>query len=194
MTANAIATNAVTANAIASNVIDADKIVTSALVGLLIQTAASGNMIKLSTELGIWGDIIKFYDQSGHFSGGVTATDENTITIGVPGYTTNQGVLKLGASKYVEFLDAVQLDAAVLPSGSVDIGSSSAKIANLWVTTLHQGDSIFANNWRLTEDGTDIVLRRPNGSVAARWKNKVKFSNFRFGLGRLRKYLSIFRN
>ena len=97
----------------------------------------------------------------------------NTIMIGVPGHPTNQGVLKLGSSKYVEFLNAVQLDANVLSSGSVDIGSSTAKIANLWVTTLHQGDRVFANGWRLTEDGLDIVLKRPDGTVAQRWSEKT---------------------
>lgn len=113
--------------------------------------------------------------------------------MGVPGHTSNQGVLKLGASKYVEVLNPMQVNSNVLPLGSVDFGSSSAKIANLWVTTLHQGDSVFANNWRLTEDGYDIVLKRPDGSVAARWKNKAKFAKIRFGFWYLRKCLSIFR-
>ena len=38
------------------------------------------------------------------------------------------------------------------------------------MTAATVGDVIFANGWRMTEDGENIVLKRPDGSVAHRWE------------------------
>jgi len=57
-------------------------------------------------------------------------------------------------------------------SGVHDLGSSSYKWDDVWVVTLHQGDSVFANGWRLTEtlDNKGMMLVRPDNSIAKEWR------------------------
>ena len=49
-----------------------------------------------------------------------------------------------------------------------DLGSSSYRWANIYCVTLHQGDSVFANGWRITEAekfglGEGLILVSPDG-------------------------------
>ena len=170
---NAIAANAVTTNCIAADVAILNKIWASAVTGKTMQTASSGNRVLLGSytdalgsqnSLAIYGEQIRCYDQSGHFAGGLTASGQDEITLGCPGYTS-QGIVHIGAGQKIDIM------ANMLPSAnaSKDLGSSGLKWNNIWVVTEHLGDAVFANDWRLTEDGDSIVLKRPDGSVAQRW-------------------------
>jgi len=53
-----------------------------------------------------------------------------------------------------------------------DLGTTSYRWKNLWAVTVHQGDTVFSNDWRLTESEDDkgIRLLRPDGSVAQEWR------------------------
>ncbi len=53
-----------------------------------------------------------------------------------------------------------------------DCGNSTLKWDNIWAVTVHQGDAVFANGWRLTEDTEEsgMLLVRADGSVAQKWR------------------------
>ena len=57
-------------------------------------------------------------------------------------------------------------------NNATDLGSSSYKLKAVYAVNVYQGDSIFTNDWRLTEtkDNKGIRLLRPDGSVAQEWR------------------------
>ena len=57
-------------------------------------------------------------------------------------------------------------------TNAYDLGSSSKKWQDLYAVTVHEGDTVFANDWRLTEtkDNKGMQLLRPDGSVAQEWR------------------------
>ena len=88
---------------------------------------------------------------------------------------TADGTKYLGSSSYRWLILAKNIvtdtfSASFRPSSdnSYDMGTSSYRWANIYVVTLHQGDTIYDNGWRLTEGekvGIDspLVLISPDG-------------------------------
>lgn len=70
----------------------------------------------------------------------------------------------------------VEISGQVVPYSSASfstdkLGTAARKWPEVHCTTLYQGDSVFANGWRLTEckDKEGMQLLRPDGSIAQEW-------------------------
>ena len=66
--------------------------------------------------------------------------------------------------------DGLFTNGDILPGPNANLGSATNKWPTAYMTAANVGDVIFANGWRMTEDGENIVLKRPDGSVAHRWE------------------------
>lgn len=67
--------------------------------------------------------------------------------------------------------DGIYMEGALLPGPSATLGNATNKWSDAYLNNARVGDVVFKNNWRLTEaqDGSAILLVRPDGSVAHRW-------------------------
>jgi hypothetical protein len=89
--------------------------------------------------------------------------DDGTVTL-----FANMGDLALNAGAGN---GSVRVNGTLAPASGVNtIGSPAAKWSEVHCQTLYQGDSVFANGWRLTESGDGIALLRADGTEAARWR------------------------
>lgn len=60
----------------------------------------------------------------------------------------------------------------ILPGadGTYDLGSPTNRWRSLYVTKAVTGDVVFANGWRITEDGDALLFINPNGKPALKLK------------------------
>lgn len=67
--------------------------------------------------------------------------------------------------------DGIYTEGPLLPGPGATLGDSTHKWTDAHLNNARVGDVTFENGWRLTEaqDGSAILLVRPNGTVAHRW-------------------------
>lgn len=82
-------------------------------------------------------------------------------------YYSSLGIRREHVTSVMGVLDS---DVLLTTDNAYDSGSPTARWANIYCVTLHQGDSVFANGWKITEAeklglGEGLVLVSPDGKV-----------------------------
>lgn len=87
-------------------------------------------------------------------------------------YATTMGVI--GGYLYIVPWSGVRVAVSLTTDTDLgaDLGKDDLRWDNLYVKTVHEGDTIFANGWKLTEteDNKGMMLVRPDGSIAEEWR------------------------
>jgi len=157
--------------------LNADVITTGTLTGRTVRTAASGARVQLDSTNYLQAydanvlrtkldtTYLRFYNSSGTERGRLTAIGTYFSLLGIGAGSS----VKLGGNSVVcaTFEEGGFSSESHLPyvNNSGNIGTASYKWANVYCTTLHQGDSVFTNDWRITERGKDLIFKSPDGKV-----------------------------
>jgi hypothetical protein len=141
--------------------------------------AAGGDIILDSTGITVKDRKAYFYYGS-TLVGRLGATSASNMSL----YCDN-GTLRLDGDTYLNlYCDAgdvnivaygtINTTGTLRPSSdnANNLGGSSYRWKDFYAVTVHEGDTVFANDWRLTEsaDGNGIRLLRPDGSLAQEWR------------------------
>jgi hypothetical protein len=131
--------------------------------------AAAGN-IKFDSDGGHFkGEALDFYDTNGNLRGRIHGTGNPAFVIASWG-----DIFLHPQSSSYDIIAIIGQAASFRPSVNNygNLGESSYKWNELYVTTVYEGDTIFANGWKLTEtpDNLGMMLLRPNGSIAQEWR------------------------
>jgi hypothetical protein len=87
---------------------------------------------------------------------------------------TSDSFVDLWAADYCDVLVTATQNYGLRPrfDNHTTLGYSNYRWSHLYAVNVHQGDSIFANDWRFTEtpDNKGIMLLRPDNSIAQVWE------------------------
>ena len=130
--------------------------------GMEIVTASTGNRAKLDSA-----GLKLYYGATllGNF-----ACSDTLLNI----YAANNKILGLRHynADIKIYSDSANIGIIPATDNRTELGRSSYRYKWLYAVTVYQGDSVFSNDWKLTEteDSKGIRLLRPDGSVAQEWR------------------------